>query len=220
MKLVVGRGPLRRILSWVQGALLACSVFLLGYCGFALMDAWVFQRRESSDLDRLIRDQRTVSESTTEPASSAPTKDPPAVRTDGLIGRIEIPRLLLSAVVVEGSDETTFRRAVGHIPGTALPGEPGNVGLAGHRDTFFRSLRELRVKDEVQVSTPRGDFKYEVESLTVVEPDNVAVLAASGGNELTLVTCYPFSYIGTAPKRFVARARQVSPQTVMPSNVE
>jgi sortase A len=94
------------------------------------------------------------------------------------------------------------------------------VGLAGHRDTFFRSLRELRVKDEVQVSTPRGDFKYEVESLTVVEPDNVAVLAASGGNELTLVTCYPFSYIGTAPKRFVARARQVSPQTVMPSNVE
>jgi len=184
------------------------------------MDAWVFQRRESGDLDRLIRDQRTVSESTTQPASSAHAKDPPAVRTDGLIGRIEIPRLLLSAVVVEGSDETTFRRAVGHIPGTALPGEPGNVGLAGHRDTFFRSLRELRVKDEVQVSTPRGDFKYEVESLTVVEPDNVAVLAASGGNELTLVTCYPFSYIGTAPKRFVARARQVSPQTVMPSNVE
>ena len=120
-------------------------------------------------------------------------------REDGLIGRIEIPRLLLSAVVVEGIGRTTLRRAVGHIPGTALPGQPGNVGLAGHRDTFFRPLKDLRIKDEIQFSTLRGDFKYEVESLIVVEPDNVGVLAPSVENVLTMVTCYPFYYIGPRP---------------------
>jgi sortase A len=133
---------------------------------------------------------------------------------------MEIPRLLLSAVVAEGIDKTTLRRAVGHIPGTALPGEAGNVGLAGHRDTFFRPLKDLRIKDEIQFSTLTGDFKYEVESLTVVEPDNVGVLAPSHENVLTIVTCYPFFYIGAAPKRFVVRARQVSPQALPPSTVE
>jgi sortase A len=139
---------------------------------------------------------------------------------DGLIGRIEIPRLLLSSIVCEGAESATLRRAVGHIPGTALPGQPGNVALAGHRDTFFRSLRDLRIKDEILLSTLKGDFKYEVESLMVVEPENVEVLAPSADNVLTLVTCYPFSYIGSAPKRFIARARQVSPRVAPPSNVE
>lgn len=221
MRLAVGKAALRETLRWTQGALFAIGIFLLAYCGFALMDAWFFQRRESSDLDRLMRDRRTSSASTPSSESAAETRHAPAVGAeDGLIGRIEIPRLLLSAVVVEGSDARTFRRAVGHIAGTALPGQPGNVGLAGHRDTFFRSLRDLRVKDEVQFSTLKGDFKYEVESIMVVEPDNVDVLAPSDENELTLVTCYPFSYIGTAPKRFVARARQVSPQTVSRAIVE
>ena len=137
-------------------------------------------------------------------------------REDGLIGRIEIPRLLFSAVVVEGVDKTTLRRAVGHIPGTALPGQAGNVGLAGHRDTFFRPLKDLRIKDEIQFSTLKGDFKYEVESLRVVEPDNVGVLAASGENVLTMVTCYPFYYVGPAPKRWIVRARQVSPHAALP----
>ena len=216
----MGKALIRQILRWTQGALFACAVFLLGYCGFAVVDAWVFQRRESSDLDRLLHDQRSASEGATQPQSATPPKDATAARTDGLIGRIEIPRLLLSSVVVEGSDATTFRRAVGHIPGTPLPGQPGNVGLAGHRDTFFRSLRELRVKDEIQLSTLNGDFRYEVESLTVVEPDYVQALAPSAGNVLTLVTCYPFTYVGTAPKRFVARARQVSPPTVSPTSME
>jgi sortase A len=130
---------------------------------------------------------------------------------DGLIGRIEIPRLLLSAVVVEGVDKTTLRRAVGHIPGTALPGHPGNVGLAGHRDTFFRQLKDLRIKDEIQLSTLNGNFNYKVESLRVVNPDNVGVLAASGGNVLTLVTCYPFYFVGPAPQRWIVRAKQVVP---------
>jgi sortase A len=117
-------------------------------------------------------------------------------------------------VVVEGVEKTNLQRAVGHIPGTVLPGEAGNVGLAGHRDTFFRPLKDLRIKDEVQLSTLKGIFKYEVESLRVVEPDNIGVLAPSGENVLTLVTCYPFYFVGAAPKRWIVRAKQVSPQTV------
>ena len=208
MRLVVRKQPLRRILTWVQRVLFACAVLLLGYCGFALGDAWVFQRRESLDLDRLLRDRRATSGSAR------------ATGTDGLVGRIEIPRLLLSAVVVEGIDKTTLRRAVEHIPGTALPGQPGNVGLAGHRDTFFRPLKDVRIQDEIQFSTPEGDFKYQVESLRIVEPDDVGVLAPSSENVLTMVTCYPFFYIGAAPKRFVVRARQVAPQKASPSIVE
>ena len=220
MRLVVAKGPLRRILKWAQRALFVCAVLLLGYTGFALADAWMFQRRESKDLDRLLRDQRAASEGKPQPQSSASPKIAPAAAPDGLIGRVEIPRLRFSAVVVEGIDRRTLRRAVGHIPGTALPGQSGNVGLAGHRDTFFRPLKDLRIKDEVQLSTLKGSFKYEVESLRVVERDNVGVLAPTGEKVLTMVTCYPFYYVGPAPKRWIVRARQVSPQTVSASNVE
>ena len=123
-------------------------------------------------------------------------------------------------VVVEGVGKTNLRRAVGHIPGTALPGEPGNVGLAGHRDTFFRPLKDLKIKDEIQLSTLKGIFKYQVVSLRVVEPSDVAVLAPSGEDELTLVTCYPFYFVGPAPKRWIVRARQVSPQMVASSTMK
>ena len=126
----------------------------------------------------------------------------------------------LTAMVREGIDRDTLQLAIGHIPTTPLPGQTGNVGVAGHRDTFFRGLGDLRTQDEIHFSTLSGDFKYVVESLIVVEPDNVAVLAPSSENVLTLVTCYPFSYVGTAPKRFVVRARQVSPQTGSPWNLE
>ena len=208
MTLVFKRETLKRFLKWGQRALFACAVLLLGYCAFALVDAWIFQRRESRELDRLLRDRQAASQSARQAASSIAPVGAPA-DADGLIGRIEIPRLLLSAVVVEGVDKTTLQRAVGHIPGTALPGHSGNVGLAGHRDTFFRSLKDLKIKDEIQLSTLEGNFNYKVESLRVVDPDNVGVLAASGGNVLTLVTCYPFYFVGPAPQRWIVRAKQV-----------
>jgi sortase A len=220
MKLVVQKKPLRRALKWAQRALFACAALLLGYCGFALADAWTFQRRAGEYLDRQLRDRRAASEGSRQTEPSASPRGGPAAAPDGLIGRIEIPRLLLSSVVVEGIGRTTLRREVGHIPGTALPGQSGNVGLAGHRDTLFRPLKDLRINDEIRLSTLSGDFKYVVESLLIVEPDNVGVLAPSSENVLTLVTCYPFFYIGAAPKRFVVRARQVSPQTAPPSTVE
>jgi sortase A len=211
--------PLRRILKWAQRGLFACAFLLLGYCAFALVDAWIFQTRQNAVLDRQLRERRAASE-TSQPQSSAVPSRAPALAVDSLIGRIEIPRLLLSVVVVEGVDKTTLRRAVGHIPGTAMPGEAGNVGLAGHRDTFFRPLKDLKIKDQIQFSTLKGNFKYEVQSLRVVEPNNVGVLASSGENMLTMVTCYPFYYVGPAPKRWIVRAKQVSPQTAPPSIVE
>ena len=220
MKVIVRKEPLRRTLKWAQRAFFAGGVLLLGYCGYALADTWVFQRRESAELDRQLREQRVGSEAAPQPQLSASPRRAPAAAVDGLIGRIEIPRLLLSAVVVEGIGRTALRRAVGHLPGTALPGNTGNVVVAGHRDTFFRGLKDLKTKDEIQFSTLHGDFTYVVESLTVVEPDNVGSLAQSEDNVLTMVTCYPFFYIGAAPKRFVVRARQVSPHTLAQSNVE
>ncbi len=117
-------------------------------------------------------------------------------------------------MVREGIGPDTLQLAVGHIPDTALPGQDGNVGLAAHRDTFFRGLRTLRTGDKIQFSTVGADFSYIVESIVVVGPDNMAVLAPSSENVLTLVTCYPFSYTGSAPRRFVVRARQVSPPTL------
>jgi sortase A len=208
MTLVFKKEALQRFLKWGQRVFFACAVLLLGYCALALADTWIFQRRESRELDRLLRDRNLASQSTPQPGpSTAPQGAPAAV--DGLIGRIEIPRLPLSAVVVEGTGKTVLRRAVGHIPGTALPGEPGNVCLTGHRDTFFRRLKDLKIKDEIQLSTLAGNFNYEVESLRVVEPDNVGVLAPAGHNVLTLVTCYPFYFVGPAPQRWIVRARQV-----------
>ena len=209
MKLVAGKESLRRFVRWVRRALYACAVVLLGYCAFAVVDAWVFQWRENRNLDRLLRARRAASGGARQPARSPEPQAAPAIAEDGLIGRLEIPRLLFSAVVVEGVDKTTLRRAVGHIPGTALPGQAGNVGLAGHRDTFFRPLKDVKIKDEVDFSTLRGNFKYEVVSLTVVEPRDVGVLAPSGENVLTMVTCYPFYFVGPAPKRWIVKARQL-----------
>jgi sortase A len=137
-----------------------------------------------------------------------PEEKPPL--PSALIGRLEIPRLRLTVMVREGADEHTLRLAVGHIPGTALPGRKGNVGLAGHRDTFFRALRDIQTDDAIDFQTANGTYRYLVESTKIVGPRDVGVLAASGGETLTLVTCYPFYYVGSAPKRFIVRATRVT----------
>ena len=123
-----------------------------------------------------------------------------------VVGRLDIPRLSLSTVVFEGADEDVLDRGAGHLPGSALPGEHGNTVLAAHRDTFFRPLRNIREGDVVKIHTPPGDSVYIVKSARVVEPDEVDVLKPTAEPALTLITCYPFRYIGSAPERFVVRA--------------
>jgi sortase A len=183
---------------------------MLAYCGFVLMDAWIFQKQESLQLERLLTDRHEASGGAGQTASHAsPKKLPPAVTGD-LIGRIEISRLGLSAMVIEGTSRTTLRRAVGHISGTALPGQPGNVGISGHRDTFFRPLRNIRRDDIITLTTLLGEYRYRVVSTKVVDPYDVAVLDPSANEILTLVTCYPFYFVGSAPDRFIVRAERVT----------
>jgi sortase A len=155
-------------------------------------------------------------ESATAPAEAtlkpSPPPNEPKPKPLSIIGRIEVPRLQLSAMVREGVEEDTLRRAVGHIPYTPLPGQPGNVALAGHRDTFFRKLRDIKNSDKILVSTLHGDYDYRVESIQIVTPKDVGVLESSPGEQsLTLVTCFPFNYIGAAPKRFIVRAKLIEP---------
>jgi sortase A len=125
------------------------------------------------------------------------------------LARLSVPRLDMSVMVAEGLDSRTLRRAAGHIPGTAPLGSGGNVGLAGHRDSFFRPLRHVRVGDEVVLTTPGAVSRYVVEWTEVVTPETTEVLRPTGYPALTLVTCYPFTYVGTAPDRLVVRARLV-----------
>jgi sortase A len=133
-----------------------------------------------------------------------------------LVGRLEIPRLHLTTIVREGDHESTLSFAAGHIPGTAMPGESGNVGVAGHRDTLFRRLQNIQDNDLIQFETLTGSYVYQVESTRIVKPTEVSVLNPGPHSELTLVTCYPFTYIGSAPERFIVKARQVLTSSVKP----
>lgn len=194
MRLVISREPLRRILDWTQLVLIAGGVSMLSYCGFVVAGAWAFQRSERIQLERI---------------SQFPTTSPLPVEGRGLSGRIEIPRLGLSVMVTEGVSDGVLRRAAGHIPGTALPGEPGNVGISAHRDTFFRPLRNIQLADEIILTTVLGEYRYHVVSTRIVNPSEVSVLAPGPSEVLTLVTCYPFYFIGSAPDRFIVRAERV-----------
>jgi sortase A len=172
-----------------------------------LVDTWIFQNRSSRELESRLHDQRAAY---TGPPSvgSATSPEVEAVAPDGLIGRIEIPRIGLSAVIFQGIDKDTLRLAVGHIPGTVLPGQLGNAGLAGHRDTFFRPLRMILQNDLITVTTLRGEYRYRVVSTRVVGPAEVSVLGPAENERLTLVTCHPFNFVGAAPNRFVVFAER------------
>lgn len=124
---------------------------------------------------------------------------------------LRIPGLGLEVPVLEGIDERTLNRAIGHVPGTALPGEPGNVAIAGHRDGFFRGLKDLAVGDRLELEVGGERRLYAVESLRIVAPEAVEVLAPTPAPALTLITCYPFYFVGNAPQRYIVRAQALSP---------
>jgi sortase A len=202
-----GRPPQRR---WTSRVLLLLGLALLGYVSFAVADGKLFQAYESWRLNQTLESApraRTPAEpqARTVAVSSADIFRAPLAAGSAL-GRIHIGRLGIDVIVAEGVDRRTLRRAVGHIPGTALPGEQGNVILTAHRDTFFRPLRHIRQGDEILLTTLQGSYRYRVASTQVVAPEDTHVLADTGEPLLTLVTCYPFYFVGPAPERFIVRA--------------
>lgn len=143
-------------------------------------------------------------------ANSIPDSTSPAwssLRKGDIVGRLDIATRKISVVVLEGIEDDALDIAAGHVPGTALPGSYGNVVIAAHRDTFFRELRNIAVGDRIQFSTTAGTFEYVVSNSEIVHPSETRVLESSGHSELTLITCYPFSFLGSAPERFIVHAR-------------
>lgn len=197
-----------RAAAWmrlVERLLLAvAAVSLVWYAGVRIEAA-----REQSALSSELERSRATLEAKPASRTSGVPERPRAPAPRSLVGRIEVPRLRLSALAREGVDTRTLRASAGHVPGSALPGEIGNAAFAAHRDTFFRPLQGIRKGDEITLATPRGDFRYRVSATSVVDPSDVSVLRASSDATLTLVTCYPFDYIGSAPQRFIVSARLV-----------
>jgi sortase A len=129
---------------------------------------------------------------------------------DAVVGNIEIPALALSAPIAPDIDADSLRKGVGHIRGTAVPGGLGTVGLAGHRDSFFRPLRRIQPGMEIKLTGGSGTYHYTVDSTEIVTPDKVHVLDIAQRPSLTLITCFPFDYIGAAPRRFIVHAHLLS----------
>jgi sortase A len=191
----------KRRSHWPETLLFVVGVTLLATWGKTALESHVYQSREGSRLERMF------SAALGTPSAQASVTRLEA-RTTGLIGKLEIPRLELSAIVAEGLQPRTLARAVGHVPNTAFPGEPGNVGLAGHRDTHLKKLGRIRPGDVIRLKTPDGTFVYRVDAARIVKPDRGELLAPGRVPMLTLVTCYPFRAIGPAPLRFVVSASQ------------
>jgi LPXTG-site transpeptidase (sortase) family protein len=200
-----------RTLRRVEIGLWATGALLLTAAVGVRADAGLYQWRAERELGELAR---------TAPAIAAPAPERqgpprPALAEGTPLARLVVPRLDLEAVVAEGIGRAVLSRAVGRVPASARPGEHGNLALAAHRDTFFRPLERIRVGDRVRVERPDGVDEYQVEWTAVVEPSDVSVLADTPEATLTLVTCYPFDYVGPAPDRFVVRARRLDGGSVV-----
>jgi sortase A len=176
----------------IASIFLALALFALGYWALVFGSARLYQAREMP---------RFVSE---RPAHTVEPAQP--LSRGSAVALLGIPRLGVSVLVLEGADERELKLGAGHITGTSLPGDGGNVGVAGHRDTFFRPLRHIRKDDNIQVKTHDREYLYTVVSTEIVAPEDVQVLNPLGHEALTLVTCYPFNFVGSAPKRFIVRA--------------
>lgn len=186
-------------LRWSQRLLFLTGILALAYVGFTLLDARLYQASAKRSLENQIQMVKEHAE----------IQPKPAVKTGDVLGRMDIPRLGMSVAVLEGTSSRMLRRGAGHIAGSPLPGEAGNSAIAGHRDTFFRGLKDIRKNDEIQFQTATGLLRYEVDWVKVIEPNDFTVLEPSTTEStLTLVTCYPFYFLGPAPKRFAVRAHR------------
>lgn len=212
---------------WAERALLAIGIVCLGIFVWSWLDARLLEIRENRRLEEALAAAPAVKSKASETDSFAsfekgaeqvqkeekagPNKaELPAPEPGELVGRLAIPRLGVTAIVLEGVDKKTLRRGAGHIPATALPEQDeGNVGIAAHRDSHFRDLKDIQEDDSIELTTLDGTFRYQVEWTKIVDPADVSVLEPTDEPALTLVTCYPFYYVGSAPKRFIVRAYRI-----------
>jgi len=191
------------VLRSLERALLAVGLALGIWCGAVLFDAHFVARMPLPAPPEAA-------------AASAPVTPVTSVAPGVVIGltpsagswvaRLDAPTVRLSATVLEGSDDGTLTRGAGHIEDTAFPGQPGNIGIAGHRDTTFRAVRDLHVGDPLELTTGDRIYRYLITKAFIVEPEDVYVLDPGDRPMLTLVTCYPFTYIGHAPHRYILQA--------------
>jgi sortase A len=210
------RGRRGTCLAWLERLLVLAGAALLIASAIVVADAVLAQRVARRSLD-----SATIGAGLMPPrvgevpvdAAPSPVSKVDTLDTGAAVASLSIPRLKMSSVVLHGADKRTLRRGPGHLEHTALPGQPGNMVIAGHRDTFFRPLQGIRVGDDIFVESPEGQFHYRVTWLRVVDPHEVSVLEPTGGTTLTLITCYPFSILGSAPDRFIVRAEAVRDQS-------
>jgi sortase A len=186
------------------------SLFIVGCCalGYYVTVAAAATYYQAHSREAL----RNVADHPVKPKDGAWSSLPSPLRVDSgptLLGRLDVPRIGLSAVVADGTSSRVLRLAVGHVPGTAMPWSVGNVALAAHRDTFFRRLGELHRGDAINVTVSGSQYHYKVVFTGIVSPDETWVLQPATGQTLTLITCYPFHFVGAAPNRFIVRARRV-----------
>jgi sortase A len=197
-----------RLLRYVERVFLMGGVAALAWCAYIVTDAYILQRLARERLESTSRETRFASTSSGTPSTNAASaRSRPTTGTP--LAELSIPRIGLSAVVLHGTDAHTLRLGLGHIDNTPLPGEAGNVAIAGHRDSFFRPLRNVQVGDDILLETPEERVHYRVSAFRVVNSHDVAVVGPTREDALTLVTCYPFWFIGEAPDRFVVRATRI-----------
>jgi sortase A len=199
------------VLRFAQRLLLWLGVAALAYAGAAAAHAGIYQRYQSWKFERarVSATARNLKQAVAAPKviEAAVVEEAVDLREGDLVGKLEIPRIGISVMVLQGLEEDTLILGAGHVPGTPLPGAEGNVAIAGHRDTFFRKLEGIQPGDSIQVATLRRTYEYVVNSTEIVDPEDTQVMESRARPELTLITCYPFYFVGAAPKRFIVHAR-------------
>lgn len=194
--------PVQRAISFVSGLLIAGGIVGIGIYAWSEADRRIYEREFLDPPPPPL---------SVDPLPSAPVIPAPVPVDPLVIGQIEIPALSLKAVIRSGVDAASLRRAVGHVPGTALPGEPGNSVLAGHRDTVFAPLKAVEKGQLIRVKRRDGrTATYRVDSLAIVERDAVDVMNPSSTPRLTLITCYPFEFLGPSPRRLIVGATRIN----------
>ena len=190
--------PLVRV---IPRLLIWAGLVTLAYTGATVAYSLAYQRQQSRKFDKSVEARYATVEDADKSAD---------LNEGDLVGKLEIARISLSVMILQGIEESTLTLGAGHVPGTPLPAVAGNVVIAAHRDTFFRKLKDIAAGDAIRVSIRNRTYLYIAKSTEVVDPENTHVMESGTQRELTLITCFPFYYVGAAPKRFVVHAELAS----------